>query len=222
MQENNVKDLIFSSSATVYGSQSIPRLTEKMTTGLGITNPYGQTKFMIERIIESICESDKDFSATILRYFNPIGAHQSGLLGEDPNDIPNNLMPIIMKVYRGEICELSIYGDDYDTPDGTCIRDYIHVVDLAKGHLAAIEKIKKGCSIYNLGTGKGTSVKEIIRAFEVASKKDLPCKISPRRQGDLAEIYADHSLANKDLNWKTRLDINDAMKDTLNYLNNLE
>ena len=221
MRSHGVKQIIFSSSATVYGDQGVAELTEEMQTGVGITNPYGETKFMIEEIFKDVCRADKDFSATILRYFNPVGCHPSGLLGEDPNDIPNNLRPIIMKVSTGEIPELNVYGDDYDTPDGTGIRDYIHVVDLAKGYVASIEKMTSGVSIYNLGSGKGTSVKEMIAAFEKASGKKLPFKIAPRRAGDLGEIFANPSKAQKELNWHTELTIDDAMKDTINYLQNL-
>jgi len=222
MIKHNVKRLIFSSSATVYGDQGVPKLTEEMTTGVRITNPYGKTKFMIEEILKDLCTADKDFQVTILRYFNPVGCHPSGLIGEDPNDIPNNLMPIIMKVSTGELPELSVYGDDYDTPDGTGIRDYIHVVDLANGHVASIKKMKSGVSLYNLGSGKGTSVKEMIAAFEKASGEKLPYKISPRRPGDLGEIFADPSKAERELNWHTKLTIEDAMKDTINYLNRLK
>ena len=169
MKKYDVNKIVFSSSATVYGDQGVAELTEDMQTGVGITNPYGETKHVIEEILKDVAEADQKFEATILRYFNPVGAHKSGLIGEDPNDIPNNLMPIIMKVSTGEIKELSVYGDDYDTPDGTGMRDYIHVVDLAKGHVAAIEKMKPGVSIYNLGTGKATSVLEMVAAFERAS-----------------------------------------------------
>ena len=221
MRAHDVKKIIFSSSATVYGDQGVSELTEEMQTGVGITNPYGETKFMIEEILKDVCRADKDFSATILRYFNPVGCHSSGLLGEDPNDIPNNLMPIIMKVSTGEIPELSVFGDDYDTPDGTGIRDFIHVVDLAKGHVASMEKMAPGVSIYNLGSGKGTSVKEMIAAFEKASGEKLPFRIAPRRAGDLAELVANVAKANRELNWKTELTIEDAMRDTIKYLNNL-
>ena len=176
---------------------------------------------MIEEILKDVAVADKEFAVVILRYFNPVGNHSSGLLGEDPNGIPNNLMPIIMKVARGEIKELSVYGDDYETADGTCLRDYIHVVDLAKGHVAAIEKIKPGVSIYNLGTGKATSVLEMIKAFETASGEKLPYKITERREGDLAKMYADPTTAEKELGWKTELTVEDAMRDTINYLNNL-
>ena len=221
MKAHDVKKMIFSSSATVYGEQDTPKYDETMPTGMGITNPYGETKHVIEEILKDVADSDPEFEVIILRYFNPVGNHPSGLLGEDPNDIPNNLMPIIMKVSRGEIKELSVYGDDYPTPDGSGIRDYIHVVDLAKGHVAAINKMKPGVSIYNLGSGKGTSVLEMIAAFEKASGKKLPYKIVGRRAGDLAEIYADPSKAERDLGWKTELTIDDAMRDTINYLNSL-
>ena len=219
MKKYGVNKLIFSSSATVYGDQGVAELTEEMTTGVGITNPYGETKHVIEEILKDVAEADDKFEATILRYFNPVGAHESGLLGEDPNDIPNNLMPIIMKVSTGDIPELSIYGDDYDTSDGTGVRDYIHVVDLVKGHIAAIEKMKPGISIYNLGSGKGTSVLEMVKAFETESGKTLPYKIVARRAGDLGEIYANPTKAEQELGWKTNLTIKDAMRDTINYLN---
>ena len=221
MKKHNVNKIIFSSSATVYGEQPTPKLDETMPTGMGITNPYGETKHVIEEILKDVAESDPEFQAVILRYFNPAGNHPSGLIGEDPNDILNNLMPIIMKVSRGEIKELSVYGDDYPTPDGSGIRDFIHVVDLARGHVAVIDKMKPGILIYNLGTGKGTSVFEMIKAFEKASGKELPYKIVGRRAGDLAEIYADPSKAEKELGWKAELSIEDAMRDTINYLNNL-
>lgn len=220
MQEYGVHNIIFSSSATVYGEQSEARCAEDMETGRNLTNPYGRTKYMIEEILQDTAKADPELRVTILRYFNPIGAHPSGLLGEDPNDIPNNLMPIIMKVAICEIPELSVYGNDYETPDGTCIRDYIHVVDLAKGHVAALEKIETGdnVQIYNLGTGRGTSVFEMIKAFSEASGKALPHKVVSRRPGDLAVIYADPSRAQRELGWETELTIADAMRDTLNYL----
>ena len=218
MKRYNVNKIVFSSSATVYGDQGVAELTEDMQTGVGITNPYGETKHVIEEMLKDVAEADEDFEATILRYFNPVGSQPSGLIGEDPNDIPNNLMPIVMKVSTGEIKELNIYGDDYDTIDGTGVRDYIHVVDLAKGHVAAIEKIKPGITIFNLGTGKGTSVLEMVAAFEKASGKKLPYRIVARRAGDLPEIYANPSKALKELGWKTELTIDDAMNDTINYL----
>jgi UDP-glucose 4-epimerase len=174
---------------------------------------------MIEEILKDLSISDPEFEICILRYFNPVGAHNSGMLGEDPNGIPNNLMPIVMKVYQGEMPELSIYGDDYDTPDGSCIRDYIHVVDLARGHIAALEHMKSGVKVYNLGSGHGTSVLEMVNVFEKISGKPLSHKIVGRRAGDLGELIADPSLANNDLGWKTELTVEDAVKDTLNYLN---
>ena len=220
MKEFGTNRMVFSSSATVYGDRDNVALTEDMQTGIGITNPYGRTKFMIEEILKDFCVSDNTKQAVILRYFNPIGNHESGLIGEDPNGIPNNLMPIIMRVSQGRIPELSVYGDDYDTPDGTCIRDYIHVVDLAKGHLAALEKTEgAGVFIYNLGTGKGTSVKEMITAFEEASGKALPHKIAARRAGDLPAIFANVSKAENELGWKATHTVADAMRDTIKFLN---
>lgn len=218
MLKHGAQKIIFSSSATVYGNQPVPKFVETMPTGQGITNPYGETKFMIEQILKDTAAAHPEFSVTILRYFNPVGAHPSGLIGEDPNGIPNNLMPIIMKVARGEIKELSIFGNDYDTKDGTCVRDFIHVVDLAKGHLAAIPKMSAGVQIYNLGSGHGTSVQEIIDAFERAAGRELPKKYAPRRAGDLPEMFADASKAERELGWETKLGIDDIMKDTLNYL----
>lgn len=219
MLKYGISKLIFSSSATVYGDQKAP-LDETLPTGAGISNPYGRTKFMIEEIIKDVCVANPGFSATILRYFNPIGAHPSGLIGEDPNGRPNNLMPIIMKVAAGEIPELSIYGNDYDTADGTCVRDYIHVVDLAKGHVAALEAMndKRRLQVYNLGSGRGTSVMEMVKAFSKVSGKALPYKVVERRAGDLAEVYANPSRAGRELGWKTELNINDAMRDTLQFL----
>lgn len=220
MKEFGTNRIVFSSSATVYGDRDNVALTEDMQTGIGITNPYGRTKFMIEEILKDFCISDETKQAVILRYFNPIGNHESGLIGEDPNGIPNNLMPIIMRVSQGRIPELSIFGDDYDTPDGTCIRDYIHVVDLAKGHLAALEKAEGiGVFIYNLGTGKGTSVKEMIAAFEEASGKELPHKVAARRAGDLPSIFANVSKAENELGWKATRTVADAMRDTIKFLN---
>ncbi len=222
MQETGVKRLIFSSSATVYGNKGAEsaRLVETMTTGVGITSPYGWTKAMIEQIIRDVCVADPEFSAAILRYFNPVGADRSGLIGEDPNGIPNNLMPIVAKVYFGEVPRLVIYGDDYETEDGSCERDFIHVVDLAKGHLAALEKMKPGVSTYNLGTGKAMSVLKIVKVFEEMAGRELPKEIGKRRAGDLAVLCADPSLAWQELGWKTELTIEDAVRDTLNYLKN--
>lgn len=222
MKKYGVKKIIFSSSATVYGDPGDPKYVETMPTGQNLANPYGKTKYVIEEIIKDYAVSDPEFSAVLLRYFNPIGNHPSGLIGEDPNGIPNNLMPIIMKVARGEIKELSVYGDDYPTPDGTCRRDYIHVVDLAAGHVAAIEKMQPGVMIYNLGSGAPTSVLEMIAAFNKANGKELPYKIASRRDGDLPEFYADPSKAERELGWKTELTIEDAMRDTIKYLKNIE
>ena len=220
MAEFKVNKIIFSSSATVYGSTNSGKLDESMTTGVGITNPYGETKHVIEKILKSEVIARPELSVVILRYFNPVGAHISGLLGEDPNGIPNNLMPVVMRVAEGKIKELQVYGDDYDTPDGTCIRDYIHVVDLANGHLAALKATDTpGAKIYNLGSGKGSSVLEIIKAFEEASGKPLSYRITDRRPGDLAEIFADPSKAKRELDWQTELTVADAMRDTINSLN---
>ncbi len=219
MEAHSVNRIIFSSSATVYGDQTSP-LDETMSTGNGITNPYGRTKFMIEEILKDVCVANPKFSATILRYFNPVGAHPSGLIGEDPNGRPNNLMPIIMRVAQGKIPELSIYGNDYNTPDGTCRRDYIHVVDLAKGHVAALKHMDGDAKVqvYNLGTGKPTSVLEMVKAFSKASGKPLPHKIVGRRAGDLAEIYTNPKKAETELEWRAELGIEDMMNDTLRYL----
>lgn len=220
MQAHKVHKIVFSSSATVYGVQESPQYIETMTTGQSIASPYGRTKCMIEEILKDTATADPEFRVTILRYFNPIGAHPSGLIGEDPNDKPNNLMPIIMKVAAGAIPELAIYGNDYETPDGSCRRDYIHVVDLAKGHVAALEKLPEGeqVQIYNLGSGKPTSVFEMVKAFSEASGVALPHKVTERRAGDLAEFYAEPAKAKEVLGWETKLSIQDAMNDTLNYL----
>ena len=177
---------------------------------------------MIEEILKDATVANPKLSVVTLRYFNPIGAHPSGLLGEDPNGIPNNLMPIVMKVARKEIPKLAVYGDDYPTPDGTCRRDYIHVVDLSKGHLAAMQALKPGFNVYNLGSGKPNSVLEIVSAFEKASGKKLPRKIVKRRPGDLAEFWANPDKAEKELGWKTELTVDDAMEDTIRYLKNEE
>ncbi len=224
MRETGVSKLVFSSSATVYGDKGADsaQLVETMTTGVGVTNPYGWTKAMIEQIIRDVCTANPEFFATILRYFNPVGADKSGLIGEDPNGIPNNLMPIVTKVYQGKIPELVIYGDDYKTKDGSCERDFIHVTDLAKGHLAALKHMQTGVAIYNLGSGKATSVFEIIEAFEKISGHELPKKIGARRAGDLAVVCANPSLALEKLGWKTELSIEDAVRDTLRFLDNLD
>lgn len=221
MQEFNVKKIIFSSSATVYGDSDAKDRTEDMPTGQNISNPYGKTKYMIEEILKDVCASDPDFSAVALRYFNPIGNHSSGLIGEEPNGIPNNLMPYIMKVATGELEELSIYGNDYDTKDGTCRRDFIHVTDLADGHVSVIEALKTpGFKAYNLGTGTPTSVLEMVQAFEKISGKKLPYKFAPRRAGDIVELWANCDKAKKELNWQTKLTVEDAIRDTLTFLRN--
>lgn len=217
-QKYDVRKFIFSSSATVYGTQESPECFENMETGHGITNPYGQTKFIIEQILKDLSIAWPDFEVICLRYFNPVGNHSSGLLGENPNGIPNNLMPYIMKVAQGELKELSIFGNDYDTPDGTCRRDYIHVVDLAKGHLAAIKALKPGFDVYNLGTGQPTSVIEMVEAFEKVSGRPLPNKFAARRAGDLPETWANADKAKQELGWQTELTIEDAIRDILTFI----
>lgn len=219
MLKNKVKNFIFSSSATVYGNPGIPEYSENLPTGQNISNPYGKTKYIVEEIMKDLTISNSDFSAISLRYFNPIGNHPSGLIGEDPNGIPNNLLPIIMKVTKGELANLSVYGNDYPTPDGTCRRDYIHVTDLAKGHIAAINILKPGFQTYNLATGQPTSVLEMINTFEKVSGKSLPHNFAPRRPGDLPEYWANPSLAKKDLNWVAELSVEDAIRDTINFNN---
>ena len=214
MRKHSVNQLVFSSSATVYGSPSELPLRETSTVGVGLTNPYGKTKYMIEQIIQDYCAADPAFEATILRYFNPIGAHQSGQIGEDPNGIPNNLLPYVAQVAVGKLQSVGVFGDDYDTPDGTGVRDYIHVVDLARGHVAALQHMKAGASIYNLGTGNGTSVLEIIKAFSKACGRDLPYEIKPRRTGDIAACYADCSKAERELGWRAELSIEQACADS--------
>lgn len=220
MKNHGVKQIIFSSSATVYGDPGQPTCVETLETGRGLTNPYGKTKYMIEEILKDVAAADKDFNITLLRYFNPVGNDESGLIGEDPNGIPNNLMPIIMKVYKKEIPELNVFGNDYETRDGSCIRDYIHVSDLAKGHVLALKNQEKGVKIYNLGTGTGTTVFEMIKAFENASGDKLPYKIAPRRAGDLPVLTADATKAEEELNWHAEKSIEDAMRDTINFLRN--
>lgn len=219
MQSHNVKKIIFSSSATVYGDQATDgKCTEDINTGIGITNPYGKTKFMIEEILKDLAKADPDFNIIALRYFNPVGNHKSGLLGENPNGIPNNLMPYVMKVASGELPELHIFGNDYDTTDGTCERDFIHVVDLARGHLAAISGLKPGFNTYNLGTGHPTSVLEMVHAFEQVSGQPLPHSFAPRRPGDLAVLYADPGKAEHELSWRANLTIEDAIRDILTFI----
>ncbi len=217
MSEFDCKNLVFSSSATVYG---IPKkLPIKEDFPLSTTNPYGTTKLMIERILKDLYTSDNTWHIALLRYFNPIGAHSSGLLGEDPNGIPNNLMPYIVKVATGELECLSIFGDDYDTKDGTGVRDYIHVVDLALGHIAAIHKIDKepGVYTYNLGTGVGYSVLDLVNAFSKVNNINVNYKIAPRRPGDIAECYADTTKASRELQWHATKTIEDMCRDSYNF-----
>lgn len=216
MQQYNVKNIVFSSSATVYGDpQSLP-LDENHPVG-GCTNPYGKTKFFIEEILRDVVIAEKDWNVISLRYFNPVGAHKSGNIGEDPQGIPNNLMPYITQVAVGRRTHLNVFGSDYKTPDGTGVRDYIHVVDLALGHVAAVKKILQGdCGfkVYNLGTGRGQSVLEMIRAVEKASGKKIDYKITERRAGDVALCYADPSLAEKELHWKTQRSLDEMCEDS--------
>lgn len=209
MAENNVKNLVFSSSATVYGDPANLPIKEDFPTGA--TNPYGQSKLMVEYILADLYNSDNSWNIARLRYFNPVGAHESGLIGEDPNDIPNNLMPFIAQVAVGKREKLSVFGDDYDTPDGTGVRDYIHVVDLAVGHLQALKKLqtKPGLVTYNLGTGIGYSVLDMVKAFETACGKTIAYQISPRRPGDIAACYADPSFAATELNWRATHTVED-------------
>ncbi len=216
MQERGVKKLVFSSSATVYGDPEELPLKETTRTGQGITNPYGQTKCMIEQILRDLTVSDPTWHITSLRYFNPIGAHESGKIGEDPNGIPNNLLPYIAQVAAGKLEKLKVFGDDYDTPDGTCVRDYIHVVDLAKGHIAALDHTQEAESykVYNLGAGRGTSVLELLRAFEQAAGKTVPYEVVGRRPGDVAVCYADVSRAKEALGWQTERTIAQACSDS--------
>ena len=215
MRKNGCKKIVFSSSATVYGMNNVSPLTEDMTVG-GVTNPYGRTKFMIECILQDLYASDNSWSICLLRYFNPIGAHKSGTMGEDPNGIPNNLMPYITQVAIGKLDHLNVFGNDYDTPDGTGVRDYIHVVDLALGHVKAVEKVESGDGlfIYNLGTGKGYSVLDVVHAFEKASGKKIPYEIQARRPGDIATCYSDPSKAYKELGWKAERDIEEMCEDS--------
>lgn len=219
MQKYNVKKIVFSSSATVYGEPGCPKYVEKMGRG-ETTNPYGTTKSMIEKILEDLYSSDNSWNISILRYFNPVGSHESGLIGEEPNGIPNNLMPYVMKVASGKLEVLSIFGNDYPTVDGTGVRDYIHVVDLAKGHVCALDKMKDGLNIYNLGSGKGISVLELVTTFEKVNNLKVNYKIVERRPGDLAEYYADATKALRELNWKTEKTLEDICRDSWNYEKN--
>lgn len=217
MSEFNVKKIVFSSSATVYGINNQSPLIETMQTSA--TNPYGYTKVMLEQILKDVHVADSEWSIALLRYFNPIGAHESGLIGEDPSGIPNNLMPYIAQVAVGKLSELSVFGNDYDTLDGTGVRDYIHVVDLAIGHIKALEKVsgKTDVYIYNLGSGEGTSVLQLVNTFESVNKIPIPYKIVPRRSGDVATCYANADKAYKELNWRTTKSIEDMCRDTWNW-----
>lgn len=221
MDKFNVKNLVFSSSATVYGEPKTVPITEDFHVG-NVTNPYGRTKFMIENILNDLYIADNSWHIALLRYFNPIGAHKSGKIGEDPNGIPNNLLPFITQTAIGKREKLAVFGDDYDTPDGTGVRDYIHVVDLAIGHIKAIEKIveKAGVYVYNLGTGNGYSVLEVVRAFEKASNMKVPYEIKERRAGDIPTCYADPKLAEKELGWVAKFDIETMCKDAWNWQKN--
>ena len=219
MKDNGVKQLVFSSSATVYGDPKVVPITED--SPMHATNPYGQTKLMIEQILQDLRVSDSAWKMTLLRYFNPVGAHSSGLIGEDPNGIPNNLMPFISQVAAGTLPKLKIFGDDYPTPDGTGVRDYIHVVDLAKAHVNALEHLSDdSVSIYNLGTGKGYSVLDIVAAFEKASGCSVAYEIAARRPGDIATCYADASKARKELGWHAEKSLDDMCADSWRWQNN--
>ena len=220
MRDHGVKKFVFSSSATVYGMNNPVPFREEMPTSA--TNPYGYTKVMIEQMLKDIAVADPEWSIVMLRYFNPIGAHPSGLIGEDPNGIPNNLLPYVAQVAAGKLKELTVFGDDYDTPDGTGVRDYIHVVDLALGHLAALNYADShtGAEAINLGTGHGTSVLEIVRAFEKASGREVPYRIAARRAGDIATCYADTSKAAKLLGWRAERNIDDMCRDGWNFAKN--
>lgn len=221
MRKHGVKNIIFSSSATVYGDPAEIPITEKCPKGQ-CTNPYGWTKSMLEQILTDIQFADKEWNVILLRYFNPIGAHKSGLIGEDPNGIPNNLMPYITKVATGELPRVNVFGNDYPTPDGTGVRDYIHVMDLATGHVNAIDKIKEntGVKVYNLGTGKGYSVLDVIKNFSEASGIDIPYVITDRRPGDIAECYSDATLAKEELGWEAKYDIKEMCADSWNWQKN--
>ncbi|HCM91598.1 MAG TPA: UDP-glucose 4-epimerase GalE [Lachnospiraceae bacterium] len=215
MRKNGCKNIIFSSSATVYGDPAFIPITEECPKG-SPTNPYGWTKSMLEQILTDLHTSDPEWNVILLRYFNPIGAHKSGLIGEDPKGIPNNLLPYVAQVAVGKLKCLGVFGDDYDTPDGTGVRDYIHVVDLARGHVKAIDKIKEnpGVKIYNLGTGNGYSVLQVVKAFSKACGHDVPYEIKPRRAGDIATCYADPSLAKKELGWEAKYGIDEMCEDS--------
>ena len=222
MKKYNCKKFIFSSSATVYGEPERIPLTEDCKTG-GTTNPYGTTKLFIEQILKDLYTSDNTWDICILRYFNPVGAHESGLIGEEPKGIPNNLMPYIVRVAAGKLEQLSVFGNDYNTHDGTGVRDYIHVVDLAKGHIKALEKLEKeneGLYIYNLGTGTGYSVLDMVKSFENATGQKVNYKIVDRRPGDIAECYADPKKAKEELEWEAEKNLEDMCIDSWNYIKN--
>ena len=221
MSKHNVKKIIFSSTATVYGIPKIPQISEDFDVG-NTTNPYATTKYMIERILNDVYVSDNEWSIVLLRYFNPIGAHSSGLIGEDPNGIPNNLMPYILKVASGELPKLNVFGNDYNTHDGTGVRDYIHVVDLAKGHVKAINKAESGTgvSVYNLGTGKGYSVLDIVNTFNRVNELNIPYEITARRPGDIDEFFSNPGKAERELGWKAELGIDEMCRDSWNFKKN--
>ena len=215
MRKHGVKNIIFSSSATVYGDPAEIPITENCPKGI-CTNPYGWTKWMLEQVLMDIQKADPEWNVILLRYFNPIGAHRSGMIGEDPKGIPNNLLPYVAQVAIGKLKCLGVFGNDYDTPDGTGVRDYIHVVDLARGHVKAVEKLsdKEGVSIYNLGTGKGYSVLEVVHAFERACGHEIPYEIKPRRAGDIATCYCDPKKAREELGWQADYGIDDMCEDS--------
>lgn len=219
MKKYNCKKIVFSSSATVYGAPKTVPIKEDFP--LSTTNPYGTTKLMIEQILKDVCVADKDFGAILLRYFNPIGAHESGKIGENPRGIPNNLMPYIVRVAKGEYKELSVFGNDYPTPDGTGVRDFIHVVDLSIGHIHALDKLEnfKGVEVYNLGTGHGYSVLELVKTFEKINNVKVPYKIVERRPGDIAECYADATKAKEELGWEAHKSIEDMCRDSWKFVN---
>ena len=222
MRKYGCKKFIFSSSATVYGEPEKMPITEDTPTG-GTTNPYGTTKLFIEQILQDLYKSDNTWDIAILRYFNPVGAHESGLIGEEPQGIPNNLMPYVVRVASGQLEQLSVFGNDYNTPDGTGVRDYIHVVDLAKGHIKALEKLEKeekGIYIYNLGTGTGYSVLDMVKAFEKSTGKTVKYKIAPRRAGDIATCYSNPEKAKIELGWKAEKTLEDMCKDSWKYIQN--
>ncbi|GFS19099.1 UDP-glucose 4-epimerase [Elysia marginata] len=221
MKEFKVKNIIFSSSATVYGAPQYLPVDEKHPTG-SCTNAYGKTKFFIEEIIRDVCTADKEWNAVLLRYFNPVGAHKSGRIGENPQGVPNNLMPFVAQVAVGRRECLTVFGSDYDTPDGTGVRDYIHIVDLAQGHVAAMKKLKEncGCVAYNLGTGVGYSVLDMVKAFQKATGKEIPYKLAPRREGDIATVYADPKTAEKELGWKTTRSLEEMCEDLWRWQSN--